>query len=176
MGGRGGLGSDFEHHHHVVHMGLGRARWHGTQGLPPPFRRPLCPSSRVGFAPISTKSGESRASVWILRSGPSELVDQGQHIEVSAGHVDQLGTLGRGRTRRPGRRSRLPRIRRKALEAPDFVEIGRNNAAQEGRRGPRCGRDGVLVPLAPKNRSRALPCPPVGAFAHRGRPWSTCPA
>ena len=59
----------------------------GTQGLPPPFRRPLCPSSRVGFAPISTKSGESRASVWILRSGPSELVDQGQHIEVSAGHV-----------------------------------------------------------------------------------------
>ena len=42
-------------------MGLGRARWHGTQGLPPPFRRPLCPSCRVGFAPIPTKSGESRA-------------------------------------------------------------------------------------------------------------------
>ena len=80
----------------------------------PPFRRPLCPSCRVGFAPIPTKSGESRASVWILRSGPSELVDQGQHIEVSAGHVDQLGTLveaghvhqlqalGLGRTRRAG--------------------------------------------------------------------------
>ena len=94
-GGGGGLGSDFEHHHHVVHMGLGRARWHGTQGLPPPFRRPLCPSSRVGFAPISTKSGESRASGWILRSGPSELVDQGQHIEVSAGVVAIVGAASR---------------------------------------------------------------------------------
>ena len=122
-GGGGGLGSDFEHHHHVVHMGLGRARWHGTQGLPPPFRRPLCPSSRVGFAPISTKSGESRASGWILRSGPSELVDQGQHIEVSAGVVAIVGAASRaGREhlrgsspprihRRAGRRSRRDRAR-----------------------------------------------------------------
>ena len=64
--GVAGLASDFEHHHHVVHMGLGRASWHGTQGLPPPFRRPLCPSWRVGFAPIPTKSGASRASGWML--------------------------------------------------------------------------------------------------------------
>ena len=44
------------------------AIWHGTQGLPPPFRRPLWPSSRVGFAPIPTKSGASRASGWICGS------------------------------------------------------------------------------------------------------------
>ena len=67
-GGRGGLVSDFEHHHHVVHLGLGRASWHGTQGPPRPLRRPLCPSSRVGFAPISTKSGASRASGLICGS------------------------------------------------------------------------------------------------------------
>ena len=41
IGAGGGLARDFEHHHHVVHLGLGRASWHGTQGLPPPFRRPL---------------------------------------------------------------------------------------------------------------------------------------
>ena len=66
FGAGGGLARDFEHHHHVVHLGLGRASWHGTQGLPPPFRRPLWPSSRVGFAPIPTKSGASRASGWDL--------------------------------------------------------------------------------------------------------------
>ena len=33
--GWGGLVSDFEHHHHVVHLGLGRASWQGRQGLPP---------------------------------------------------------------------------------------------------------------------------------------------
>ena len=33
----GGLALDFEHQNHAVHMGLGRASWHGTQGLPPPF-------------------------------------------------------------------------------------------------------------------------------------------
>ena len=63
FGGRGGgLARDFEHHHHVVHLGLGRARWPGAQGLPPPFRRPLCPSWRAGFSPTPTKSGASRAS------------------------------------------------------------------------------------------------------------------
>ena len=36
FGAGGGLARDFEHHHHVVHLGLGRASWHGTQGLPPP--------------------------------------------------------------------------------------------------------------------------------------------
>ena len=103
IGAGGGLARDFEHHHHVVHLGLGRASWHGTQGLPPPFRRPLCPSCRVGFAPIPTKSGASRASVWILRSGPSELVDQGQHIEVSAGVVAIVGAASRtGRERLRG--------------------------------------------------------------------------
>ena len=68
IGGGGGLVSDFEHHHHAVHMGLGRASWHGTQGHCPPLRRPLCPSWRAGFAPIPTKSGASRASGWILGS------------------------------------------------------------------------------------------------------------
>ena len=62
IGGGGGLVSDFEHHHHVVHLGLGRASWQGTQGLPPPFRRPLRPSCDAVFAPISAKSGCSRAS------------------------------------------------------------------------------------------------------------------
>ena len=40
----------------------------GTTEAPPPFRRPLWPSSRVGFAPIPTKSGASRASGWICGS------------------------------------------------------------------------------------------------------------
>ena len=35
---------------------------------PRPFRRPLCPSWRAGFAPIPTKSGASKASGWILGS------------------------------------------------------------------------------------------------------------
>ena len=35
---------------------------------PPPFRRPLCPSCRAGFAPIPTKSGASRASGLICGS------------------------------------------------------------------------------------------------------------
>ena len=49
-------------------MGLGRASWQGTQGLPPPFRRPLRPPCDAVFAPIPTKSGASRASGWILGS------------------------------------------------------------------------------------------------------------
>ena len=109
-GGGGGLVSDFEHHHHVVHLGLGRASWQGTQGLPPPLRRPLCPSWRAGFAPIPTKSGASRASGLICgsrerrRPGPAhrgpgrtragggragELVDQGQR-RPRAGHCRRL--------------------------------------------------------------------------------------
>ena len=36
-GAGGGLALDFGHQNHAVHMGLGRASWHGTQGLPPPF-------------------------------------------------------------------------------------------------------------------------------------------
>ena len=36
--------------------------------LPPPLRRPLCPSWRAGFSPIPTKSGASKASGWILGS------------------------------------------------------------------------------------------------------------
>ena len=104
MGGRGGLGSDFEHHHHVVHMGLGRARWHGTQGLPPPFRRPLCPSSRVGFAPIPTKSGASRASGLICgswercRPGPASAASRSlQKIVVAI--VGAASRAGRERLR-----------------------------------------------------------------------------
>ena len=36
--------------------------------LPPPLRRPLCPSWRAGFSPIPTKSGASRASGLICGS------------------------------------------------------------------------------------------------------------
>ena len=36
--------------------------------LPPPLRRPLCPSLRAGFSPIPTKSGASRASGLICGS------------------------------------------------------------------------------------------------------------
>ena len=67
-GAGGGLARDFEHHHHVVHLGLGRARWPGAQGLPPPCRRPLCPSWRAGFSPTPTKSGASRTSGLICGS------------------------------------------------------------------------------------------------------------
>ena len=67
-GGGGGLARDSYRQNHVVHLGLGRASWQGTQGLPPPLRRPLCPSWRAGFAPIPTKSGASRASGWICGS------------------------------------------------------------------------------------------------------------
>ena len=52
----------------TIIMSLGRANWQGTQGLPPPFRRPLWPSCDAVFAPIPTKSGASRASGWILGS------------------------------------------------------------------------------------------------------------
>ena len=90
---------------------------------------------------------------------------------VKAGHVHQLRTLGLGRTRPPGRRSRLPRIRPETLEEPDFVQVAANPAR------PRRGREAVeavgvvpCIPLAPKNLSRAPPCPPVGAFGHRGWP------
>ena len=86
-GGGGVLASDFEHHHHVVHLGLGRASWHGTQGLPPPFRRPLCPSCRVGFAPIPTKSGESRAE----RAGRPGPAHRGQRrLELGANSYEVL--------------------------------------------------------------------------------------
>ena len=68
-------------------MGLGRARWQGTQGLPPPFRRPLRPSSRVGFAPISTKSGESRAE----RAGRPGPAHRGQRrLELGANSYEVL--------------------------------------------------------------------------------------
>ena len=89
----------------------------GVEGTQGPFRRPLCPSSRVGFAPIST-SGESRASVWILRSGPSELVDQGQHIEVVVGAiVGAASRAGRERLRgsSPPRSTELDKIFDQAL-------------------------------------------------------------
>ena len=73
--GGGGLARDFNNQNLIVHLGLGRASWQGTQGLPPPpppppppFRRPLRPSCDAVFAPIPTKSGASRASGWILGS------------------------------------------------------------------------------------------------------------
>ena len=109
-------------------------------------------------------------------------------IEVSAGHVDQLAPSPSTCAGRRGqlqtvalvldvRRPRLPRIRLKALEAPDFVEIGAKNAAQDGRRGPPNGRGGVLC-----STSRAKEAPSCAVMPASGRirasraaPWSTCP-
>ena len=96
-------------------MGLGRASWNGREGLPPPFRRPLCPSCRAGFAPIPTEYSASRASgpdLWkpvssstmtstsraapvssLTRASTSraagEIVDQGQR-RPRAGHCRRL--------------------------------------------------------------------------------------
>ena len=56
------------------------------------------------------------------------------------------------------RRSRLPRIQLKALEEPDFAEIGRNNAAQDGQRGRRSGWGGSLYTSRAKE---PLPCAPM---------------
>ena len=68
-------------------MGLGRASWQGTPGLPPPFRRPLCPSCRVGFAPIPTKSGASRAE----RAGRPGPAHRGQRrLELGANSYEVL--------------------------------------------------------------------------------------
>ena len=58
-----------------------------SQGLPPPFRRPLCPSCRVGFAPIPTKSGESRAE----RAGRPGPAHRGQRrLELGANSYEVL--------------------------------------------------------------------------------------
>ena len=44
VGGGAGLASDFEHHHHVVHLGLGRASWQGAQGH--------CPTISTASLPV----------------------------------------------------------------------------------------------------------------------------
>ena len=44
LGGGAGLASDFEHHHHVVHLGLGRASWQGAQGH--------CPTISTASLPV----------------------------------------------------------------------------------------------------------------------------
>ena len=54
--------------------------------LPPPLRRPLCPSWRAGFAPISAKSGCSRASGWILGSWD-------RRLELGANTYGVLGSV-----------------------------------------------------------------------------------
>ena len=83
----GGLVSDFEHHHHVVHLGLGRASWHGTQGLPHHFDGL---SARPG-APVSRRPPRNRA----LRGhragflGVGSGGDQGQRRQ-RAGHSRRL--------------------------------------------------------------------------------------
>ena len=76
FGAGGGLARDFEHHHHVVHLGLGRARWQGTQGHYPTTSTASLPVLARRFRADLPRSRANR--------GPSELVDQGQHIEVSA--------------------------------------------------------------------------------------------
>ena len=54
---------------------------------PPPFRRPLCPSWRAGFSPISTKSGESRAE----RAGRPGPAHRGQRrLELGANSYEVL--------------------------------------------------------------------------------------
>ena len=91
---------------------------------PRPFRRPLCPSWRAGFAPIPTKSGASRASGWILgswerrRPGPASAASRSLQKIVGA-FVGAASRAGRehlqgssppevhlkpdsGRPRRPG--------------------------------------------------------------------------
>ena len=75
FGAGGGLARDFEHHHHVVHLGLGRARWQGTQGHYPTtstaslpvlarrFRADLHEVGRIeGRASWSTRASTSRSA------------------------------------------------------------------------------------------------------------------
>ena len=62
-----------------------------------------------------------------------------------------------------------------ALDQPDFAEIGAKTASQDGRRGPRSGRGGVLALLS---RQSCCPVRGPGRPAHRrdllrGRPPST---
>ena len=123
--GGGGLARDFNNQNLIVHLGLGRASWQGTQGLPPPFRRPLRPSCDAVFAPIPTKSGASRASGWILgsweRRRPGPASDASRSLQKIVGAI--VGAASRaGREhlqgssppdlhRRAGRRSRRDRAR-----------------------------------------------------------------
>ena len=65
------------------------------------------------------------------------------------------------------RRSRLPRIRLKALEAPDLRDIGRKLPHRMDGEGLDAVGVVSLVPFSPNNRSCARPCPPAGAFGHR---------
>ena len=112
--------------------------------------------------------GRTRRPAGDTRSRPD--TSTSCRASVKAGHVDQLGTLGQGRTRPPGRRSRLPRIRLKALEEPDFVEIGAKPARQDGQRGRRSGRGGVSCYLS--RQSSAL----SAALPASGRILASCPA
>ena len=178
FGGGGGLARDFYRQNLVVHLGLGRASWQGTQGLPPSFRRPLWPSSRAGFAPIPTKSGASRASGLICgsrerrRPGPAhrgpgrtragggragELVDQGQR-RPRAGHCRRLWE------RLWGRRLELGPTKSGASRASGLICGSRERRSRPGpaHRGPGRtraggGRAGELVDQG-QRRPRAGHC------------------
>ena len=68
------------------------------------------------------------------------------------------------------RRSRLPRIQLKALKEPDFVEIGLNNAAQDGQQRP---SDAVGVACCLSLAKEALSCAVNARSAGRIRASST---
>ena len=102
----------------------------------PPFRRPLWPSWRAGFAPIPTKSGASKASRLILgswerrRPGPASAASRSLQKTTCheptcsssggrAGELDDQGPAHRGqrRTRRPGPASAASRSLQKIVGA-----------------------------------------------------------
>ena len=75
---------------------------------------------------------------------------------VKAGHVHQGDGLDSHESGRKPSKSLIS------------CRSARNRRAKTGREAVEAV--GVAcIPLAPKNLSRARPCPPVGAFGHRGR-------
>ena len=81
--------------------------------------------------------------------------DQGQHIEVSAGHAHQLQGLGLGRTRRAGvvaivgAASRAGREQLRGSSPPRSTNVyGRQNHLRTLARGPVILRTGVLTELS----------------------------
>ena len=88
MTGGGGLARDFEHHHHVVHLGLGRASWHGTPGLPPAISTASLPVLARRFRADPHEVGRIEG-LGLSSSELAEHVDQGQR-RPRAGHFRRL--------------------------------------------------------------------------------------
>ena len=144
FGGGGGLARDSEHHHHVVHLGLGRASWQGAQGHYPHHfdglsARPGAPVSRrspriranrvprAGFLGVGRASWSTRAST--SRSAPD--TSPSCRPSVEAGHDDQLGTLGRGRTRPPAGRPSVEagHVHQGDDDIPAWVQVASGHVA-----------------------------------------------